>query len=63
MVNYKLKNYMYYVFTQGVGDVAKSQKCILVHRKLVVKKALVRTKALLAGTQINAKARFVNIII
>ena len=45
------------------AEVAKSQKCLLVHGQLVVRKALVRTKALLARTQINSKERFVNIMI
>jgi len=54
----QLKTTLLLRLTIGTG-VAKSHKCILVHGQLVVKKALVRTKALLARTQINRKARFV----
>jgi len=42
------------------GEISKMYTC---PRTTGCKKTLVRTKALLARTQINAKARFVNIMI
>jgi len=51
-------------YARLLAGVAKSQKCILVHGQLVVKKHLSgQIKALLARTQINTKTRFVNIMI
>jgi len=35
------------LFLSGAAGVGKSQKCILVHRQVVLKKTLVRTNALL----------------
>ena len=55
---FKICYIFFYLKKALQAGVAKSEKCILVHGQLVVKKALVRTKALLARTQINTK--FVN---
>ena len=48
-----------YLSTRG-GEISKMYTC---PRTTGCKKALVRTKALLARTQINTKTRFVNIMI
>jgi len=46
-------------YEQG-GEISKTYTC---PRRTGCQKALVRTKALLARTQINTKARYVNIMI